>query len=243
MPTYIDTKPINNFRQGIYSVNNLFERNSLSPKILPSQNSAVIETNIFGQAKSYTDDTTFIEQAKFDPVTYINDTSFSITYPAVLADVNARDLNQLDGTIEPLAIRPVIALNSINYPYEPNRAWGSLSDGNEDLDFRNSRIVSKYFLGEETSIPYIDLSTDDLIGKPDIFSDIVAKVSPFNDVLSLTEINGVSISGDDMTAAILAMDPKEDSYIDNLERVATSGYQYEGNLLGTDSIAFGGLGN
>jgi hypothetical protein len=129
--------------------------NSASGIISFIPNHAMVRRD-FGQPKLFKDDEPFEDMKKWDPVSFMYDCGDSIIYPYILANVSMKDPDQMDGVIEPLAIRSRASLNSIDWPHEAHTVWGLWLEGAEDSRRRACPIVQQIDFRQTNFEPFED---------------------------------------------------------------------------------------
>lgn len=234
--------------QGIYA-RGRFERRGALPILGPEVDSFYVTGANFGHPKSFSDNTPFQDLSNFSVLNYINDVSGTQEYPAILGNVNIPDPSQMDGVIEPLTIRAKLAGTSVEAPHVAHDIRGALQEGNEDYMFRVDRVMQQYPTSHPTVVvPYIDsgetfgthLTTS--VKLPGYTSGLSRIVKPFSDEDRLVKSDVSStITGNDVLAALAAMNPDQQDFIAQSHRSAGSGFTYDKTPTGTDSIAYGGL--
>ena len=110
----------------------------------------------YGQAKLFKDDEPYEDMAKFNPVAFIEDAGGTMIYPYILWNVSMRDPDQMDGVIEPLAIRSRASRNSIDWPFEAHGVSGLYLDGAEDSRRRSCPIIQQFNLKSTSMEPFED---------------------------------------------------------------------------------------
>jgi len=140
--TGTDTSDINHLKQGIYA-HGPFERRAFLPIIGPEVDGFFLSQSVFGQSKTFSDDTRFVDLEDFNPVTYIN-SSGSNLYPSIVKNVDIRTPAQSDGTIEALTIRKSIARTSQSTFLTEHSVKGHVQEGNEDVNGRTDAITQFY---------------------------------------------------------------------------------------------------
>ncbi len=134
----IDTKLIDPIRQGIHTNIKTFGEN-LTWRISDHgfdafDRSYFTEPNVIGQPKLFRDEGIPFDDStgKWDPVQYINDPGDS-QYPVVLFDPAWNEPDQMNGVIEPLAIRTIgTQFRAAELPFVANSIKCHLIDGNID---------------------------------------------------------------------------------------------------------------
>ena len=111
----------------------------------------------FGQPKLFKFNEPYEDMSKWNPVEFMGDCGDQfIIYPYILANVSMKDPDQMDGVIEPLAIRSRASRNSIDWPYEAHSVWGFLSDGAEDSRRHSCPILQQIDLEATSMEPFED---------------------------------------------------------------------------------------
>ena len=217
----------------------------------------------FGQPKLFKDDEPFEDMPKWNPVQFIEDDGCTMIYPYILANVSMRDPDQMDGVIEPLAIRSRASRNSIDWPYEAHSVKGFLCNGAEDSRGNSITISQQIDLTPQTFEPFLD-SGFEFLGHGQyrkrnsnneiVLYDASVRIQGFLDVNP--EVISPFISADDRDLAFEPLNSGQNIEIFNvvtsvtgsIDRIssrghksATAGFSYFGAESGTDSLAFGGL--
>lgn len=199
----------------------------------------------------------YLELDYFNPVTYINVQGIGtlpenvITFPVITSDVNQMENYLLNGIIEPLTLRSIASFYSTEAPFYSRTTKGAVMAGN--LNQRTA--AGDYVLTVDDAF---DIKNDswyldafEHIGAGGVLyqwigyvNDNVEKIEPYID--SETYLGQLGITsqthGEDMARVFTYMTGTTGNYIPPGKRSATSGFVYEGNsLIGTDSIAFGGM--
>ena len=212
------------------------------------------KSTVFGQPKHFNPDVPFDDIPQFFASAFINydaDDKYAM-YPIILGSVAEIDPHTMDGAIEPLDIRDVVTLSSIDAPDAAHRISGDLMAGDSDINDASSQIVQIYdFRTPSEVVPFIDYPAyfgqgDDFryfTRLPGVISTDMAKIFPFRDapmrarVFDGLEGGGISslMNGD------LAMMGSAEAMLGENQVSAQAGFVYDNNPLGTDSLAFGGL--
>lgn len=173
----------------------------------------------------------FTELDNFSPIHFLQaggDPAL-ITYPVVIGSVSLDDMN---GLIEPFPLRSVIYGKSIFYPHEPYGVRGSYGNGNIDTYGAADEVVSVYSPLAFTAVPFLDdsqpITLDDgsnivVLGTMGFVNRTIKYLSPFDEIIS-----------DD--------NPTGTTYLRDGEVTSPAGWDWDGNIRGTDSVAFGGRG-
>ena len=202
----------------------------------------------------------FLEVEPFDPVAFlqVQDAGGAIetlfTFPIVTSD-NAQKENYIfNGIIEPLPIRPIISMFSINAPFEPQGVRADAGNGNSDDRLATDQVltVDVYEPARPNAAFFLDAG-DSVDIRNDSGTVVVhgAAIGYFslnpNTLSAFTDVDpprgyDVSSYDTDLAEAVRHLRPQETTYITSKERSATAGFVYgDANPAGTDSVAFGGL--
>ena len=240
----IDTSLIDQFRQGVEITRARHFFAGSSPRIHAGEPGHVLKKNFYGADRNFLKQNYYQELNYYNPVQYLLSHE-SITYPIVTHDTDETENYNFNGVIEPLTIRAVAALFSIDVPFEAHSIKGMMMDGNREVGMSTSRILTVFRKKEKYRLPaWLDLI--DMMGTvkkiPTIgfFNDEKAYLDPFNDASNKLQLF-VNLPND-MSQAIINLQGSTDNYIDDLEISATCGWTYDDVWSkGTDSIAFGGF--
>lgn len=197
----------------------------------------------------------FVELDKFDGVNFIAQQDEilypeqNLTFPILVLDIDDIDFN-FNGILEPLSIRRVAALKSVEFPHEFRSTKGSFESGNaEPFTLSNDQVLTvDYWDTKEKVEWYLDefdsISTGSFIQATlGYVNGNLNKISSFDDS-KIYKTFGISSSsmGKDMFNAILAMSSSTSNYVPLGKKSATSGFVFDNTgYPGTDSIAFGGM--
>ena len=217
----------------------------------------------FGQPKLFKDDEPFEDMPKWNPVQFMEDDGCSMIYPYILANVSMRDPDQMDGVIEPLAIRSRASRNSIDWPYEAHSVKGFLLDGAEDSRGNSIPIKQQVDLGPQSFEPFDDggfeffghgqyqkldknnetVYYDDSVKWQGYLHDQPEVISPYVDATDRTLAFEPLNSGSNVEIfnVVTSITGSIDDINDRGHKSATAGFVYFGAEDGTDSLAFGGL--
>jgi len=241
----MDTKLIDGFRQGveITQYSHFYAGNSI--RIHAGEPGHVIRKNLYGVDRNFLRQNHFQETEYFNALKYINYEQ-TITYPLVTHDSDETENYNFNGVIEPLTIRAVAALYSIDVPFEAHSIKGMLMDGNSDITTASSKILNVKLKVENHKIqPWLDLI--DMMGTAKkvptmvYFNDDKTYINPFNDSSNKVQLSTNLPS--DMLDKALKLIGSTENYISENEISATCGWMYDDvTTKGTDSLAFGGLG-
>ena len=252
----IDTKSIDQFRQGVEITQNKHTYGLV--KILAGTPGHIIKPLCYGiNEKTIISEESYVEVQKFDPIEYLEVQEAGLpledvfTFPIILNDSDQSQNYDFNGVIEPFSIRPIASFFSTEFPY-PHRAFrGSLEGGNNDLFLlSNDQVLTvDYWNTSKNEAWYLDgFEMFDVSGsiKSSIgyVNDNLNKIANFDDSKVYVKTYGINetTSGQDMIDAILAMTSSLDNYIPPGKKSATCGFVFDRpGYAGTDSIAFGGL--
>jgi hypothetical protein len=241
----IDTKLIDGFRQGveITQYSHFYAGNSI--RIHAGEPGHVIRKNFYGADRNFLRQNHFKELEYYDALKYINFEQI-ITYPLVTHDSDETENYNFNGVIEPLSIRAVAALYSIDVPFEAHSIKGMMMDGNSDITTSTSRISNIKLKKENYKIqPWLDLidmmGTVKKIPTMAYFNDDKSYINPFNDSLNKVQLS--TNLPQDMLDDALKLVGSTENYISENEISAGCGWMYDDvTTKGTDSLAYGGLG-
>jgi hypothetical protein len=216
-----------------------------------------IEVRDFGQPKLFRDDEPYEDMATMrvstrivseitsaygGAIDYINDTGLQ-QYPVILSNVSMKYPDQFDGAIEPFPIREVISNRSAETPFVAHKVRAHIMDGNIESIYGSDLITQIIAVtGSQEVDPFIDSAEAAMsagtftLFAPGFTSEIERLSPPFFD-------RGSPAPGKDMLCSILVGTGslRDLGLIDPHHKSAGSGFTYENNVEGTDSIAFGGL--
>lgn len=243
-----DTREYDQFRQGIYARGS-FNRRSALPVLGPEIDSYSVKPSVFGQPKTFTDESAFQDLADIDPVDYINDENNRQTFPAILGNSNVRDPYQMDGVLEPLTIRSKATFTSIDFPFEAHDVKGQVMGGATDSTGRTTQISQQSPISQSFRVvPFVDSGEEigphpsSSIRIPGNISSINVTVTPFSDQDVISSLKySVTLTGDEIIRNIMSMDPDDEDIISKDHRSSGAGFTYVNCSPGTDSLAFGGL--
>ena len=241
----MDTSSIDPYRQGIELTRIKHFDAGSSVKIHAGEPGHILKKNFYGADKNFLKQNYYSDLDYFDPVEYILFQE-SVTYPIITHYTDETENYNFNGVIEPLTIRAIAALFSIDVPFEAHSVKGMMMDGNHETTMATSRIQTVFTKKENHRLPaWLDLV--DMMGTakkiPTIafFNDEKTFLNPFNDASTKVQLS-INLS-EAMNSAVLKMNPQTENYIAENEISATCGWTYDDVWSkGTDSIAFGGLG-
>jgi hypothetical protein len=224
-----------------------------------------LRRNSFGMGKSFRSNPRFEELDYFNPLDYVTAQDSDsplffniITFPIITSDNDHIENYVFDGVIEPLTIRARASFFSIDVPFESHEVKGAVMNGNIDPHGASDEIRTVYVRDLLENIPFLDQYADStpfieeglsLTGS--YASSVVGYFQysrsnnlAFNDSRYPRNTISTNSYDTDIHAALSLMSGSTDSYINThlLERSATCGWDFENNIvIGTDSLAFGGL--
>jgi len=150
-----------------------------------------VEPNHFGQPKLFKDEGIPFNDSvsRFNAVDYMQDNNAAI-YPIVLADPAFKDPDQMDGIIEPLAIRTIgTQFRSAEQPFTANTFRGHVIDGNID-PVKGTDFILQFV---DRKIP---LECDHFQDAQNTFTDGVRISSdPVDALLAVNKGKGLFLSG------------------------------------------------
>lgn len=242
----IETVTIDGYRQGVELTQQKHFDAGIA-KIWAGEPGHVLRRNCFGMGKNFRNVSRFEELDYFSPETYIraqelSPLSWNITFPILTSDNDQVDNYIFDGVIEPFTIRSVASFFSIDVPFEAHEIKGALMAGNTDATWASDQIQTVYVYDLRQHIGYLDM-VDMIDGQYPLngyFRHDKTLSSPFADTRYLRNAAPSTTYDDAMNAAISLMTGSTENYIGMNEKSATSGFVFDNNSLGTDSLAFGG---
>tara|TARA_B100000700_G_scaffold322643_1_gene424640 strand:+ start:8497 stop:9444 length:948 start_codon:yes stop_codon:yes gene_type:complete len=211
-----------------------------------------IEIRDFGQPKLFEDHEPFEDMATMKinskivsgitsayggPIAFLED-SGQQQYPVIMLNVSMKYPDQMDGVIEPLAIREIISNRSAETPFIAHRVRAHLMDGNIERNYGTDMISQTISLtGSIQTDPFID-AAEIAMSDGSTFSLFAQGYSS-----DLKRLSAPYIDNRESFCKILVGSGtiRELGLIDSNHKSAGSGFTYGNNPEGTDSIAFGGL--
>ena len=225
-----------------------------------------LEVSNYGQPKLFNDPSPDGETSPFEDMVgkfvardYILDEEGTQIYPTILLNPTLRDPAQLDGVIEPFGVRSALGDISEDTPFSARSIKGGLMSGFRGHSGKGAEIISQivYFYNPVSSS--IDMTESDYfednqekvlnnIPAPGFISNYMAKNRPFDDSQRLTHVSS--------SFSFLSGGFRDRGDFGTTFKSAPSGFTFNhsnvGNtdneegrvsstVLGTDSIAFGGL--
>lgn len=143
----------------------------------------------------------------------------------------------LDGVIEPFALRTLAGSDD-----DARTVRGTLMGGTEDALGRSPQVESQHELAQlSPSPPYVDCSdsTGTIPVQGSLDPGTTGRLAPGADDVPRGGIRIPPGTDQAMAAALLAMNPASDTYVDVGRTSAATGWTY-GHPAGVDSVAFGG---
>jgi hypothetical protein len=218
-----DTREIDAYRQGV-EITRLRHYDAGVVKIHAGEPLHILRKNRFGMDSfGRTKTSWYSDNEKFYSLNYMRAQDgaesfedWSITYPWYLDQEIETESGKYDGVIEPLSIRSVLDRSTIDDPYEMHSMWGQMMGGMPD-PWRASSLL--------LNIDYFETET---------------KIIGFNDMGYFVRRQSSQGYFDDCYVNPLG---KSDILVSPKKVSATSGWDFDNNSgVGTDSIAFGGMG-
>jgi len=203
----------------------------------------------------------YVEIDYFDPIKFISLQAEEkpieqlITFPIITSDANQLENYILNGIIEPFPIRPIIALFSINTPFEPHSVKGQFGNGNLNTRFATSQVVSLDYQNNKKN-KAVFLDAVDIVGMNNVEDGVTINLGPsigyysidenslepFEDADNVRGVTSTATYSKDMLDALNMMKPGGTTYVTKKEKCYTTGFVYDNvGIAGVDSIAFGGL--
>ncbi len=208
-----------------------------------------LETLDLGQTHIYDDGLPYYDTQNIDPVHIVSNSPFNVELPPALADHNS--MSSMDGTIDVFSIRKKIDRSSLESPFFSKGLYGTFgavedshrrsNQIHEGINSNTNKITEKY-LDSSEAISIVVNGTLRAFPLPGFHSDEVATVEPFVDIESGRHDFYKKTSVDNEIQHVLVN--VSTSSLNNYQthdKMALTGYRYENNNIGIDSIAFGGL--
>ena len=234
-------------------------------KILSGEPGHIVKSVCLGinEDNNLTDNNFFQELNLFDPIKFISVQGTDklieqvITFPIVTSDANQRENYVLNGIIEPFPIRPIISHFSIYFPVDPQGIKANFSNA-DPLQKKQSDLVdsiSEFSPNQQNKEPFFD--GGEALTMTNDEGDSTVEVGPslpyyMTDTNYLTPFSdAVYARGDvyessktyesDLLAVVRRMPKQGMTYIKQNEFSSRTGFTYNNNALGTDSIVYGGI--
>lgn len=253
----INTSDIDKFRQGVEITQQKHWCDGIG-KIHAGETDHVLRKNAFGQDDPRINDepalgTSWYKDIEyFDPIAYVRaqelgeyDYLTNLTFPIVTSDNDQIENYVFNGVIEPISIRAVSSFFSIYVNgYEPTGIRGAVMCGNDDIRHATDSIVHVHELDVRSNArPFLDMI--DMIGNTPTtvyFDQSIPAMLPYVDCETREKtLSNILRSNNDISSASLGLQFGTESYIPSGSVSPTSGFIFDNNTLGTDSIAFGGM--
>lgn len=254
--TYVsgsNTLEIDPYRQGVEIRDPRMRLLGTLPKINAGTDNHQIPQTSFGQSSDFRYDTPLTDITTLAPATYVGTSSSLISYPLVGRTPSFQDLDDLDGVLEPLAIRHKVSMRSVDRPFESHDVFGQVMGGNEDSLKRTDAIVDIHEFPTRPCDPFKDISQYELLVTSSVRFAIITPpnavtVKPFaeNRPASLSyrsKSDAVSQQLLSVSCGMSGSHAQDVSYI-GFDHVSTvKGFEYQSSRRlarqWTDSIAFG----
>lgn len=225
----------------------------------------LIEPMTYGLNESYslTENDYFQDINLFRPIEFIDaqiknvPIESVVTFPIVTSDSNQAENYILNGVIEPFPIRSVISYFSINFPFEPHGISVNFINGNPYLRSSTDQIepVQKFNSNHVNKKIYYDVSEKFSLSNDE--GNVTIQIGPDMPFMSFDEnqlppfIDEIYSRGDvllstrayepDLLSVINSMKSEDSTYLRMNEFSGRTGFLYDNNSQGVDSIAYGGL--
>lgn len=245
----IDTRTIDAYAQGV-EITSQRRYDAGMVKIWSGEPGHQTRKSRFGMDSSRVFTTQFADSDYFKPVKFIEAQASAsplwssvITLPIIIGD-NLNENDDFNGVIEPLSIRKVVNFTSTDLPFESHAVRGLFGNGNCDIRGGSSQVVSMLEFNEfDKDSGFLDLV--ELIGDTPMngfFSDALAHIAPFKDERLVRNMSASYYVPSDMVAALSLMTGSTNNYVQSGFKSAACGRDYDNTtVVGTDSIAFGGM--
>ena len=265
-----NTTGIDPFRQGVSITNPFMAQKRVLPRIWSGQEGNILKITTFGVPEEFKEDTPFADIGTLDRLSTVNSTVFggavtyvkglgnSISYPVIRDNPSYKNLDDMNGIVEPFTIRKVASFRHLDPEIIDHSVKAAMMEGSQD-EFGATTPITRLVNVATASgmIAFFDA--------PEHFGQILSgavrlddplfeddrKIRPYSDSQQVnkgdihklgihnpnidTALNGgVTIQG-----ALSSMNPRTEIFPPLNTKVATSGFVFE-NPEGVDSIAFGG---
>lgn len=260
----IDTTITDYYRQGVeLTQQKHFDKGTF--KIHAGEPGHKMKRNHFGMTNSFNTVPQFTERDYFNPENYLRSTrtnspvlSNVITFPMIANSDTSIEGYMFDGVIEPLNIRMNVSNLSTAVSLRDHEIKGHVIDGNTDSYGRTDKIVSVYIRNLTQQPGFVDRHADaetflldpttydrNILSNVGYSRSITSRLSlkPYVDKRFVRNTEVSSYTDSTIQATLSHMSGSTDNYIAiaNNERSTTCGWDYDNNVIGTDSLAFGGM--
>lgn len=247
----IDTSAIDAYRQGV-ELTQIKHFDAGIVKIHAGEPGHQLRRNRFGMDRNFRNDQRFEELDYFNPATFLKTQELLepllyniITFPIITSDNDQIENYIFDGVMEPLTIRSRASFFSIDIPFEAHEVKGAVMGGNTDQSLGSDVIVTvRNNTSTRSNVPFLDMI--DMMGSIPMngyFMYSKSVIAPFVDVRYSRNVITSSNYDTSMIGAVSLMSGSTDNYIGINKVSSTTGWDYDSNvMIGTDSLAFGGMG-
>lgn len=235
----IDTSASDPYVQGV-EITRQDQYDAGIAKIWSGNPGHILKPNSFGMGKGF-------DRPRFDDSSIRNKALQSgvvtcdqyVTLPISTGDNDQLENFSFNGIIEPLSIRAVAGFFSTYKPIEAHSIKGSFVSGNSS-QFNESDVVVTVvtFEPKQHINSYVD-KTARLATRTN--RSKLTVLLPFSDARLVRNTLPGSHTSDTMLEAMSLMTGSTGNYISYNQRSATSGWYYDNNASGTDSLVFGGM--
>lgn len=217
----------------------------------------LLSRQTYGQGNSnVVTSSAFTDIPKFDPTKYVRDPE-SVTYPFVIESDTNIDINDMNGVIEPIAIRAVISntstfIGNLENP-EPTGFRGQLGGGGIKVSHRGNAFKSTNFYNVKPAnlTPFETFSSvsEDLQISGSVFTIQSEGIEPESaPELPFVDVNQTNLTFKNLSGKAIREKMQEinagkdfpDGYPGEKTKSAACGFEYQ-NSRGLDSIVYGGL--
>jgi hypothetical protein len=233
----IDTRLIDGYRQGVeLTLQKHYDMGTV--KIHSGEPDHVLRQSRFGMDIYHDPNSSaYSDNDKFNPVKFIKVQEYYsylysdvFTVPFIIDDNDEVTTDNFDGVIEPLTIRDVVALRSLEAPFIAHSVKAGLAGGSDDFQRGSCPVIQlDYFFPTRNTVVYDDRG---------YFKNEFVKIKPFDDV----NLPDTGFMDTDLAFMLRLMRPSTGNFVPNGYKSFCAGWDYDGNVnIGTDSIAFGGM--
>jgi hypothetical protein len=246
----ISTVLIDGYRQGV-ELTQLKHFDAGTVKIHAGEPGHKLRRNRFGMDKNFRPDPTFEELDYFNAEFFLRAQELAeplllniITFPIITGDNDQIENYYLDGIIEPFPIREVASFFSIEVPFQARGVRGTMMAGNSDQTWSSDQVLTvDAYEPDKQQIEYLDL-VDMIDGRHPMngfFRNEKSTRRPFEDARFPRNVPLSTTYVSEMDAALSLMTGSTDNYVTFKQRSGNSGWTYDNTIVGTDSLAFGGM--
>jgi hypothetical protein len=244
--TQIDTSNTDGFRQGVEITQPKHFDAGLVKIWSGEKDSVSLRCNVGTETTAY-GDVTLTDKSYSGATQTLNSTPTAriTTNPILYNSVDYVAVREImfNGVLEPLTIRNNAIDMSSNTLRNAHSCNGTVGSGNSDSEKKSDMLLSvdEY---NSTFAPYNDAKISNQRPRINLVGYFVNNnvIKPFFDDRLLLNFGTDNSRDNIMNAAISLMTGSTENYVNHNERSMPSGFVYDNCSVGTNSIAFGGMG-